>query len=251
MKKILKSITETLIKKIWETIRGEPLPEFPTLSYQEALDRFGTDKPDFRNPLELKIIGLQTIKNSGLKALSSALNEGHTAKALFVPNLPFSENNLDTLQNTAKSMGAEGLLWIQKKDSEFKSPVKKWTTEKTLQSLYEQSGGQEDGVCFISSGESSIVNTVLSHLIALFGKEQKLTDESQTQFVWITHFPYFHFDSDIKKWTAIHHPFSLPQEEDIKLLKDASTQNFSNIKARAYDLVCNGHELGWRQPSYF
>ena len=239
----IKFITETLIKKIWKTIRVETLSEFPTLPYQEALDRFGTDKPDLRNPLELKIIDSQIIKNSGLKALSSALNEGHTAKALFVPSLPFSRKQSDTLQNTAKSMGAEGLLWIQKKDSEFKSPVKKWTTEETLKNLYEKSGGQEDGVCFISCGETSIVNTVLSHLIDLFGKEQKLTDESKTQFVWITHFPYFYFDSDIKKWTAFHHPFSLPQEEDIKLLKDASIQNFSNIKARAYDLVCNGHEL--------
>ena len=239
----IQSLTETLIKAIWKKIKNESITEFPRLSYQEALDRFGTDKPDLRNPLELKIIDSETVKNSGLKVLSSALKEGCSAKALFVSQLPFSRSRSDELQKTAKSMGAEGLLWIQKKDNEWKSPIKKQTTDQTLQKLYEQGGGKGDGLCFISCGDNSIVNTVLSHLIAVFGKEQKRVDESQTKFVWITDFPYFGFDAEIKKWTALHHPFSQPKEEDIPLLDDLSNQNFSKIKARAYDLVCNGHEL--------
>ena len=239
----IKSLTEKLIKKIWETTKQEKITEFPTLSYQSALDRFGTDKPDLRNPLELKIIDSKTIKNSGLKVLSTALNEGFCAKALFVSKLPFSRSRSNEFQKMAQSMGAEGLLWIQKIENEFKSPIKKWITEETLQNLYEQSGGLGEGVCFISCGEAGIVNTVLSQLISHFGKEQNLIDKSKTQFVWITEFPYFYFDPEIKKWTALHHPFSLPKEEDIKLLNDQTTQNLSNIKARAYDLVCNGHEL--------
>ena len=239
----IKSLTEHLIKIIWGNIRKETITEFPVLSYQEALDRFGTDQPDLRNPLELKIIDPKTIQNLGLKALLSALNEGGSAKSLFVPHFPFSRSRSDKLQKMTKSMGAEGLLWIQKKDNEFKSPIKKWTTDKTLQSLYGQSGGQGDGVCFIICGESSIVNTVFSQLISLFGKEQNLIDESQTKFIWITDFPYFCFDPNIKKWTAYHHPFSLPKEEGILLLNDPISSNLSQIQARAYDLVCNGHEL--------
>ena len=239
----IKSLTEHLIKTIWKNIRKETITEFPVLSYQEALNRFGTDKPDLRNPLELKIIDPKTIQNLGLKALLSALNEGGSAKSLFIPHLPFSRSRSDKLQKMTKSMGAEGLLWIQKKDNEFKSPIKKWTTDKTLQSLYGQSGGQGDGVCFIICGESSIVNTVFSQLMSLFGKEQNLIDESQTKFVWITDFPYFCFDPNIKKWTAYHHPFSLPKEESILLLNDPISSNLSQIQARAYDLVCNGHEL--------
>ena len=239
----IKSLTEKLIKKIWETTKQEKITEFPTLSYQSALDRFGTDKPDLRNPLELKIIDSKTIKNSGLKVLSTALNEGFCAKALFVSKLPFSRSRSNEFQKMAQSMGAEGLLWIQKIENEFKSPIKKWITEETLQNLYEQSGGLGEGVCFISCGEAGIVNTVLSQLISHFGKEQNLIDKSKAKFVWITEFPYFYFDPEIKKWTALHHPFSLPKEEDIKLLNDQTTQNLSNIKARAYDLVCNGHEL--------
>ncbi len=237
------SLTERLARVIWKAVKAEDLGEFPRLSYQEALDRFGTDKPDLRNPLELKIIDLETVKSSGLQALSTALKKGRTAKALFVPHLPFSRKRADSLKNMAQSMGAEGLLWIQKKENELKSPVKKWTTEGILKNLYEQSGGREDGVCFISCGEADIVNTVLSQLVALFGRERKLIDESQTRCVWITRFPYFCFDAGLKKWTALHHPFSLPQEEDIKLLSDIEARDFENIKARAYDLVCNGHEL--------
>ena len=140
-------------------------------------------------------------------------------------------------------MGSKGLLWIQKTENEFKSPVKKWTTDTMLKDLYEQSGGKGEGVCFISSGKISIVNTVFSQLISHFGKEQNLIDESKTKFIWITDFPYLHFDPGIKKWIALHHPFSLPKQEDIKLLNDKSTQSLSSIRARAYDLVCNGHEL--------
>ena len=86
----IKSITEKLIRKIWKAIKTEALPKFPILSYQESLNRFGTDKPDLRNPLELRIIDAKIIKDSGLKVLSTALKENHVAKALFIPNMPFS-----------------------------------------------------------------------------------------------------------------------------------------------------------------
>ena len=239
----IKSITENLIKKIWKTVKKETLSEIPVLSYQESLDRFGTDKPDLRNPLELKIIDSKTVKNSGLKVLSTALEEGYIAKALFIPNMSFSRRKSENLQKMVQSMGTGRLLWIQKKEGEFKSPVKKWTTDKILENLYEQGGGKGEGVCFVSCGETSIVNTVFSQLISHFGKEQNLIDKSKTKFIWITDFPYFCFDPGIKKWTALHHPFSLPGKEDIRLLDDKSNQNLSSIKARAYDLVCNGHEL--------
>ena len=238
----IKSITENLIGKIWKAVKQETISNIPILSYQESINRFGTDKPDLRNPLELKVIDPKMIKNSGLKTLSSALKEGCIAKALFVSNLPFSRSRADMLTKTVQSMGVGGLLWIQNTGNEFKSPVKKWTTDKTLENLYEQGGGVGEGVCFVSCGEVSIVNTVFAHLISHFGKEQNLIDESKTEFVWIVDFPYFCFDPDVKRWTALHHPFSLPKQEDIELLKDKSV-DLSSIKARAYDLVCNGHEL--------
>lgn len=239
----IQNLTENLIKTIWKQIRQEDITHFPRLSYQEAMNRFGSDKPDLRNPLELKKIKTETLRETNLKIFSSALKEGSTAKALFVRQLPFSRSKSEELQKTVQSMGGEGLLWIQKTEEGFKSPIKNRTTKQILQTLYEESGGSEEGVCLICCGEEALVNTLLSHLISYFGKEQNLIDESKTQFVWITDFPYFHFDQDIKKWTALHHPFTLPREEDIALLKEPVKQKLAPIKARAYDLVCNGHEL--------
>ena len=237
------NLTEQLIKKIWKEIKNETISEFPHLSYLSALDRFGTDKPDLRNPLELKIIDSETVKTSNVKVLLSALNSESGAKGLFIPYLTFSRSRSDELNKKVKSMGAQGILWIQKTETEWKSPIKKHVSENLLQKLYEKAGGKGEGVCFISSGESALVNTVLSQLIAIFGKEENLIDTSQTKFVWITNFPYFYFDPEIKKWTARHHPFTLPQKKDIDFLNEDTMKNLSKIKARAYDLVCNGHEL--------
>ena len=237
------NLTEHLIKKIWKEIKNEIISDFPGLSYQSALERFGTDKPDLRNPLELKTIPEDTVKAVNVKVLLSALNSNSCAKGLFVPHLAFSRSRLDKLNKTVKSMGAQGVLWIQKTETEWKSPIKKHISENLLQALYEKAGGKEEGVCFISAGENEFVNTILSHLISLFGKEEKLISSDHTKFVWITDFPSFHFDSEVKKWTAYHHPFTLPKQEDINSIDTASIENLSKIKARAYDLVCNGHEL--------
>ena len=237
------SLTEQLIQKIWKEIKNETISDFPFISYQSALDRFGTDKPDLRNPLELKLIDSEIIKTLNVKVLLSALNQNSCAKGLFIPNLTFSRSRSDEIQKTVKSMGAQGILWIQKTEAEWKSPIKKHISENLLQKLYEKAGGSKEGVCFISSGDNELVNTVLSQLISLFGKEEKLIEASHTKFVWITDFPYFYFDSEIKKWTARHHPFTLPKQKDIPLLNENSTENLSKIKARAYDLVCNGYEL--------
>ena len=236
-------LTEHLIKTIWKHIKQEDLTDFPRMAYQTALDRFGTDKPDLRNPLELKIIDSQIIIDSKLKVLSKALNEDSLAKALFVPKLSFSRSQAEKLQKRVQSMGAEGLLWIQKTKEGFKSPIKNHTTEQVLQTLYEKGGGKEEGLCFISCGTEVVVNTIFSQLISHFGKKQNLIEEDKTKCVWITDIPYFDFDPETKKWTALHHPFSLPKEKDVPLLDQNSSKHLSKIKSRAYDLVCNGHEL--------
>ena len=140
-------------------------------------------------------------------------------------------------------MGGEGLLWIQQTKEGFKSPIKNHTTEQVLQILYEKGGGIEEGVCFISCGTEAVINTIFSQLISHFGSKQNLIEEGKTKCVWITDIPYFDFDSETKKWTTLHHPFSLPKEKDVPLLDQNSPKDLSKIKARAYDLVCNGHEL--------
>ena len=236
------SLTEYLIKTIWREIKKEDIQDFTELSYQTALDRFGTDKPDLRNPLELKSISSDWIKSAQIKVLMSALNENSVAKGLFIPKLIFSRTQADDLNKKVKSLGGQGILWIQKTAGDWKSPIKNYLTEPVLQELYHLSGGQDEGICFISAGEKDIVNTILSGLIALFGKKENLIDYSKTKFVWIKNFPYFFFDPLLKKWTAFHHPFTLPKQESIEFIS-GSTKDIQQVKARSYDLVCNGHEL--------
>lgn len=236
------SLTEALIKKIWKHIKQKDVTSFPVLSYKTAMSRFGTDKPDLRNPLELKSIESQIIQDSKLQVLSVALHEGSLAKSLFIPKLAYSRSQFDKLQKDIQAMQGK-LVWIQKTAEGFKSPLKNKTTTSMLQKFYELSGGDQDGVCFVSCGLQNTVNLVLSHLISRFGKELNLIDTSHEKFVWITDFPYFEFDPCLNKWTALHHPFSLPKTKDLHLLELDAKNDFSQIQARSYDLICNGHEL--------
>ena len=232
-------LTENLVKVIWKEIKQEIIQDFPQISYQSALDRFGTDKPDLRNPLELKTLPNSWIKSHDIKALSSALNENSLAKGLFIKGLELSRTQAEDLQKQVKSLGGAGVLWIQKKAGEWKSPVKKHLKESSLEELYKLLGGAEEGVCLISAGEMDLVNIILSHFIAFFGKEKDLIDESKTSFLWIKDFPYFHFESSIAKWTALHHPFTLPKLN----CPLSQPDQIKNIQARSYDLICNGQEL--------
>ncbi|MGI9548432.1 MAG: aspartate--tRNA ligase [Bdellovibrionales bacterium] len=240
----IQQITERLIKTLWKEIKQETITDFPRLTYQEALDRFGTDKPDLRIPLELTLLTDEVIKKSQLKMLESALGEGYQAKSLFVKDLQFSRSQLDQLNDFAKSLGGAGLLWIQKSKGEIKSPVKKSMTDQDLQSLYKSAGGVSDGLCLISSGETSIVNTVLSQVLQKIAREHQLIDTKKTQFVWITDFPFFEYDSKQKKWTSLHHPFTQPSIDNVKDIAKMEDQDLYQIKARSYDIVCNGEELG-------
>ena len=233
------NLTEHLVKMIWKEIKQEDIQDFPQISYQEALDRFGTDKPDLRNPLELKSIPKSWIKSHNIKILTSALNEDNLAKALFIEGLELSRTQAENLQKRVKSLGGTGILWIQQKAGEWKSPIKKHLQESTLKELYELSGATGEGVCFISAGETDLVNLVLSDFINFFGKEQGLLDKSKDKFLWIINFPYFQFDALLGKWTALHHPFTLPKSSSL----DALSNQIKNIQAESYDLVCNGEEL--------
>ncbi len=242
--KDIKQITEQLIKTLWKKIKNETVTDFPNLSYQTALDRFGTDKPDLRNPLELQILKEDIIKQSGLKVLCSSLQENYQAKSLFIENLQLSRSRLDQLNDLAKSLGGDGLLWIQKSQGEFKSPIKKQITKNQLNSLYAANENPKDGLCLICSGETSIINTILSQLISIIGKEQNLIDTKKSRFVWINDFPFFEYDSNKKRWVSSHHPFTLPKIDDLNILDSIDNKNLSQIKACSYDIVCNGHELG-------
>ncbi|MCY4512600.1 MAG: aspartate--tRNA ligase [Bdellovibrionales bacterium] len=233
-------ITEKILKAVWKEIKNETIGDIPHLSCQEALDRFGTDKPDLRNPLELKTLSPEIIQKSDLRVLQSGLEEGNIAKGLFVPQLKLSRSEADRLQDFVKSLGGGGVLWIQQAEKgEWKSPVAK-SSAIPLKELFQAGGGKGPGVCFYSVGEISLVNKILSLLMGQFAVQMKLINAQETRSLWVKDFPLFEYNEERKKWICCHHPFTRPQEEDIPLLEQ---KNFSQVKARAYDLVCNGQEV--------
>ena len=233
-------ISETVLKALWKEIKNEKIEDIPHITCQEALDRFGTDKPDLRNPLELKTLSDEIIQKSNLRVFQSGLEEGSTAKGLFVPQLQPSRSEMDRLQDFVKSLGGKGLLWIQQMEKgEWKSPVAK-SSALPLTDLFQAGGGTGPGVCFYSVGETSLVNKILSLLIGKFAIQMNLIDAKKTRPLWVMDFPLFEYNEERKKWVCCHHPFTSPREEDQPLLEK---KNFSQIKARAYDLVCNGQEV--------
>ena len=220
-------ISEKIIRALWKELKQESLSGFSVMTYKEAKDRFGTDKPDLRSPLELKTLSKEVIENSGLKILKSP------TKALFVPSYLPSRSEFSKLEEEAKALGAKGLLQIQKTESgEYKSPLA--NKVKSLDELYEQGGGKSSGVCFYVSDKEPTVNKVLSTLIQKFNRERGWSDTSKTEFVWIVDFPLF--EKQEQGYTCTHHPFTAPKGE-IK-------GDMTSVYARAYDLVCNGQELG-------
>lgn len=240
--KEIQGITEGLIRRIWGEVKGENVGDIPALSYEEALKRFGTDKPDLRNSLQLKALTQESLEDSGIPFLIEAgLKEGAEAKALFVPNLQLSGSRLKRLSESAKSKGCGGLLWIISDEEGLKTPLAKWTAKEKIENLFYKGGGKGKGICFFAYGESDALNKHLSSLVSFFGEEGNLIEKNKTAFVWITDFPLLEFDLEKKKWSARHHPFTSPQKESLKFLKKGA--DLSLVKARAYDLVCNGQEL--------
>ena len=223
-------ISEQLLKVLWKEIKNEEISSIPVMDYEESIEKFGSDKPDLRNPLQLKTLTSAQIKESGLKILEKS----PCTKSLFVPEYLPSRKEWDGLQELAKSLGAKGLLQIQKtSEQEYKSPVAKQI--KSLEVFYKQGGGEGVGTCFYVSDEANVVNKVLSFLRTKLAQDLKLIDKSKTSFVWIHNFPMF--SKEEQGWTCLHHPFTQPQN-------DWEADQAGKVKARAYDLVVNGYELG-------
>lgn len=234
-------VSENLARLLWWEIKNEELGDIPVLTYEDSLSRFGTDKPDLRNPLQLKTLSRKIVESLGLQVLSSGLHENSAVKALFVPCMQLSVSRLKRLDAFAKSKGLGGLLWISSDGKELKSPLAKHLSAEKLKTFFKESGGNGNGVCFVSAGKIQTINSVLSDLRNQFAKDLNLIDKSKTAFVWIKDFPLLEFDSQKKSWSPQHHPFTSPNREGLELLKKGG--DLSLIKARAYDLVCNGQEL--------
>jgi aspartyl-tRNA synthetase len=213
---------------------------FPRLTFREAMDRYGTDRPDLRYDLELCDLSAAAA-GTGFAPFEKALGSGGTVRGLRVPGgAPFSRKRLDELTEKAREHGAGGLLWFKKAAGEVTSPAKKALKSPQLEGLLSRAGVEDGDLLLVVADKEKAAFAALAQLRAEAARELKLVDESRYAFCWVTEFPLLGFDEETRKWFPMNHPFTGPREEDLERLESDP----GSVRARAYDVVVNGWELG-------
>lgn len=234
------TINEKMLRKIWKKVKNVDVKEIPRMTYEEAMNRFGSDKPDLRIPMELKDIS-KVIANTGFKVFDDVIARGGVGKGLAIPKGEFSRGAIDKLTALAKQMGAKGLVWIK---SDMTSSVSKFFTPEKLKEIFTAAGGKEGGTVFIVADDFDVTCAALSQLRVQLGHELDLVDKSEDRFLWVIDFPLFEYDHENKRWAARHHPFTAPKDEQLAILEEGREKEYGKLLAKAYDLVCNGYEIG-------
>jgi aspartyl-tRNA synthetase len=245
------AVAEDTMRQMWKNMKGVDIGEVPVITYQEAMNRFGSDKPDLRVPWELKDLS-EKVKNSTFKVFSDVASRGGAIKGLYVPGTGhFSRGQFDKLTDKAKQMGAKGLVYIKIDDkNQITSPVSKFFSEAELRDIYQACGGvnsagqlQPNGTVFIVADDFSVTCAALSTLRLSLAHELNAVDKSQDRFLWVVDFPLLEYSPEEKRWAACHHPFTAPKDEDLQFMINRQESEYPRLKAKAYDLVCNGYEV--------
>jgi len=213
---------------------------FPRLSYDDAVGRFGLDKPDIRFAMELVDIS-DIVQDAGFKVFSGVVKKGGMVKALNAKGcINFTRKEIDDLTEFVSIYRAKGLAWIKVRDDSWQSPIAKFFTDDEKQALAKRIDMQPGDLVFFVADQPKITNEALGHLRNLLGKKLGMADEGTFSFVWITRFPLLEFDENEKRYQALHHPFTAPLDEDYDLLE----KDPLSVRSKAYDLVLNGSEIG-------
>ena len=224
-----------------ETIGVEVETPFPRMSYDEAMERFGSDAPDLRFGMELTDIS-DIAGGCELKVFSEVIAKGGSVKAICVPNgADLSRKDLDNLTDFARIYGAKGMAWIKRNPNGWQSPIAKFFTAEQQQALQERVGlGVGDLVLFCAD-QPKIVYDTLGNLRKELARRRNLIDNSVYRFVWITDFPLFEYSETDKRWAATHHPFTMPNLEDLEQFGESDP---GKVRSIAYDVALNGVEVG-------
>lgn len=236
------SVVEGILKAIFEEAKGMNIPvPFRRMKHEEAMLRYGSDKPDTRFGLELDEL-TEIFKDSGFQVFSGAIKKGGIVKALKLPGKAgeLSRKEIDDLGEIAKSLGAKGLAWIRVSGDEWQSPIVKFMSDKEKEDLRNKLGLVDGDIVFFAADTAYIVNMVLSHLRLELGERLGMVDHGRFDFLWVEDFPLLDYDHTEKRYVAMHHPFTSPKEEDLHLLDTEK----GKVRSRAYDVVLNGVEIG-------
>ncbi|MCG1029954.1 aspartate--tRNA ligase [Virgibacillus halodenitrificans] len=235
-------MTEKMMEQVMKEVKNIditlPLPRMP---YDEAMSRYGSDKPDTRFGMEL-IHVTEVLRDSSFKVFHQAIEAGGIVSLLNVKGeaTNFSRKDIDKLTEYVKVYGAKGLAWLKVEGDELKGPIAKFLTEKEIQGLKDTASAEDGDLLLFGSDKTSIVYDSLGALRLKLGKELELIDQNKFNFLWVTDWPLLEYDEDAQRYFAAHHPFTSPVEEDIEKLSIEP----GTVRANAYDLVLNGYELG-------
>lgn len=235
-------IVERLMAKVFQEILGiEVQLPFPRLPYGEAMERYGLDKPDIRFKMELCDV-TEIVRGTKFGVFRSAVEDGGIVKALRVRNGErLSRKDLDDLRDFAPIYGGKGVAYTRIKDGgEWQSPIAKFLSAEERSAINEKTDAHPGDVVLFGADTFKVVNDVLGNLRNSLAQKLGEIATDEYRFVWITDFPMFEYDADEKRFKAMHHPFTSPKEEDLDLLE----QDPGSVRARAYDLVLNGAEIG-------
>ncbi|ABK18975.1 aspartate--tRNA ligase [Syntrophobacter fumaroxidans] len=234
-------LIESWIRLLMKELLGvEMAPPFPRMSYAEAMRLYGTDRPDTRFGLLLTDV-TDIVADSELRVFRQAVERNGIVKALRVPGGGgLSRKDLDDLTEYVKIFGAQGMAWIRIQPEGWQSPIAKFLQESVRERLAERLEIENGDIVMFLADQGKVVNDALGNLRVRLGNQLELIDPGSYNFVWVSHFPLLEWDAEEKRYTAVHHPFTSPIEEDVPLLREHPEQ----VRSRAYDLVLNGIEIG-------
>ncbi len=233
---------EGMMSELFETVLGRTVScPFPRMSYAEAMDRFGNDRPDTRFGLEIRDL-TGNAAESGFQVFRQEIDAGGTVKALTVPGGAerFSRKDLEGLGASAAEWGARGLAWAKVTESGWQSPIKKFFPAELQAAANRDAGAGPGDLLLLVSDKRAAALHALGMLRLHLGRRLGLFHEDDTAFVWVTGFPLFEYNDEEDRLDAVHHPFTSPLEEDLPRLETEP----ETVRARAYDLVLNGSEIG-------
>jgi len=234
------SIIEGLLARIIQSVRKVQVKTpFPRMTYNEAMNRFGSDKPDLRFGLEFVDV-TSLLGNSELKIFQEVVKQKGVIKGIKISDRNYSRGDLDGLTTYVQGFGAKGLAWFKVTAKGFESPIAKFLTPDQQQKMKEAFGGKTGDTIFLIADQWLTVCTALGALRNRFASELGLNKSNELNLAWIVDFPMFQWNEEDKKVDAVHHPFTAPQEKDLELLK----QEPLRARARAYDIILNGTEIG-------
>ncbi len=235
-------MTEGLIRHVFKGALGVDLPEkFQRMTWDEAMDKYGSDKPDLRFGMEL-INMTEAVKGSEFKVFNDIIEKGGIVKAINVKgDAGIPRRELDGLVNFVAIYGAKGLAWMQiQPDGSVKSPIAKFFSEEYLANILKTAEAEPGDLLLFVADKPSVVAAALGALRIEMAKRRGLIDENKLAFTWVVDFPMFEYSEEEKRYVAMHHPFTSPREEDIPLL----ATDPGKVYAKAYDMVLNGTEIG-------